>query len=483
MNRARRAVILDARHRLHAIQASRCAVSLRHPPHERIQWSVRRAVIRRGNHASAAGQGLTRVSVHNIIWNLLGDNPVLNRQNAPVQTLHRSPERLIRSSRARRVRNRLHTHSTTTHLHATDLTARLHRNARILVSLLQQDANRCARIQVLVLQCAATIGECHLGCASKTLIVSRQRLGTHQTALDSLHLVGSQKTRRKTLHVNTARVWSHIDSLKTEILTPIHRLQLQRRNLLSRPVTHNRTHSISNRSHRHQRRTTNSRRRRQTNAKKLRRTSRRKRPRIQARRKVRVTKHRLAHTITPGSVLDKVKRRELTHGHALIAHQRSSQHTPTRAWSSSQRLDHIPHRSHIRPHNIRANPRAIHTLTKRQHGTIIGRATKQHRHVANKRILLTRKPIPQQRDNLVSHTPTLTRHRRLIAARGRTHHTIRALRLRKRRNHARRSHRRAHANARNNGSSRQKSETSTRSALVLHNTQGTLLSYKKHVTT
>ena len=458
-------------------------MSLRHPPREHIQRRVPATVHRLRDHTSAAGKNLTRISVHNVVINFLLHNVVLNRQNVFVQTLDLSKERLIRSSRRRRVRNRLHTHSAATHLHATDLTARLHRRARILVSLLQQSANRCARIQVLALQCAATIGERHLGRASKTLIVSRQRLSTHQATLDGLHLVGSQKTRRKTLHVNTARVWSHINSLKTEILTPIHRLQLQRRNLLSRPVTHNRAHSISNRSHRHQRRTTNSRRRRQTGAKKLRRTSRRKRPRINTRRKVRVTKHCLAHTITPGSVLNKVKRRELTHGHALIAHQRSSQHTPTRARSSSQRLDHIPHRSHIRPHNIRANPRAIHTLTKRQHGTIIGRATKQHRHVANKRILLTRKPIPQQRDNLVSHAPTLTRHRRLIAARGRTHRTIRALRLRKHRSHARRSHRRAHANARNNGSSRQKSETSTRSALALHNTQGTLLYCRKYVTT
>ena len=482
MHRARLGIKLNTRHTLDTIQASRRAVSLRHPPHERIQWSVPAAVRRLRDHTSAAGKNLTRISIHNVVRNILLHNVVLNRKNVLVQTLHRSPERPIRSSRAHRVRNRLHTNRAATHLHATDLTARLHRNARIPVSLLQQGANRCARIQALVLQCAATIDKRHLGCASKTLIVSRQRLSSHQAALDSLHLVGSQKTRRKTLHVNTARVWSHIDSLKTEILTPIHRLQLQRRNLLSRPVTHNRAHSISNRSHRHQRRTTNSRRRRQTNAKKLRRTSRRKRPRINTRCKVRVTKHCLAHTITPGSVLDKVKRRELAHGHTLITHQRSSQHTPTRAWSSSQRLDHIPHRSHIRPHDIRANTRAIHTLTKRQHRAIIGRATKQHRHVANKRILLTRKPIPQQRDNLVSHAPTLTRHRAVVAARRRTHRTIRALRLRIRRSHARRSHRRSSANTGHAQPSSQERETSTHSAPTLHNTQGTLLSYKKHVT-
>ena len=482
MHCARLSIILDTRHRLHAIQVSRHTVSLRHPPHKLIQRRVRAAIIRRRDHTRAARKNLTRVSIQDIIRNILGNNPVLNRQNTLVQTLHRSPERLIRSSRARRVRNRLHTHSTTTHLHATDPTASLSRRARILVSLLQQGANTRTRIHILISQRATTVDKRHLGSASQTLIIGRQRLSTHQATLDSLHLVGSQKTRHKTLHVNTTRVRSHIDSLKTEILTPIHCFQFQRRNLLSRPVTHNRAHSISNRSHRHQRRTTNSRRRRQTNAKKLRRTSRRKRPRIQTRRKVRVTKHCLAHTLTPRSVLNEIKRRKLVHGHALIAHQRSSQHTPTRAWSSSQRLNHIPHRSHIRAHNIRANPRAIHTLTKRQHRATPGPATKQHRHVRSKRRLLARKPVPQQRDNLISHAPTLTRHRTVIATRGRTHRTIRALRLRIRRSHARRNHRRASANTRHSRRSSQKRETSTHSAPTLHNTQGTLLSYKKHVT-
>ena len=79
VHRARRGIKLNTRHRLDAIQASRRAVSLRHPPHEHIQRRVRAAVIRRSNHTNAAGQSLTRVSVHNIVWNLLGNNPVLNR--------------------------------------------------------------------------------------------------------------------------------------------------------------------------------------------------------------------------------------------------------------------------------------------------------------------------------------------------------------------------------------------------------------------
>ena len=483
MHRARRDIILDTRHRPHTIQTSRRAVSLRHPPHKLIQRSIRRAIIRRGNHASAAGQDLTHISIHNIIWNLPCNNPILNRKNTLVQTLNLGHKRLIRRSRARRVRNRLHTNHTTTHPHATHPTTRLNRNTRILVSLLQQHANRCARIQALTLQRAATIRERHLGRASKTLIISRQQPRAHQTTLDGLHLVNSQKTRHKPIHVNTRSVWSHINSLKTEILTPTHSLQTQRRNLPQRTVTHHRAHRISNRSHRHERRATNSARRRQTNAKKLRRTSRRQRPRINTRRKIRIPKHRPTHTLTPRRILNEIKRRKLTHRHALITHQRSSQHTRTRTRSSSQRLDHITHRSHISAHNIRANSRAIHTLTKRQHGTTPGPATKQHRHIRPKRRLLARKPIPQQRDNLISHTPTLTRHRTVITTRRRTHHTIRAPRLSIRQSHARHSHRRANTHTRNTQPSRQKHKTSTHNAPTQHTVQGTLLYYRKHTTT
>ena len=322
MHRARRGIKLNTRHTLDTIQPSRHAVSLRHPPHEHIQCRGPTTVRRLRDHTNAARKNLTRVSIHNIVRNLLLYNVVLNRQNVLVQTLHLSPERLIRSSRARRVRNRLQTNSATTHLHATDLTASLSRNTRILVSLLQQGANRCARIHVLILQRATTIRQSHLGSARKTLIISPQRLGPHQTTLNGLHLVGSQKLRRKTLHVNIARIRQLIRHDIAEILAPVNRFQLQRRNLPQRTVTHHRAHSISNRRNRHERGITQRTSGRLTLLQELSRRSRVQRRLINARRKVRVTVHKLTHASTLRCVLNEIKRRELIRRHALITRKR-----------------------------------------------------------------------------------------------------------------------------------------------------------------
>ena len=338
VHRARRGIKLNTRHTLDAIQASRHAVSLRHPPHKLIQRRVRAAVIRRGNHTNTAGQSLTRVSVHNIVWNLLGNNPVLNRQNVLVQTLNLSKERLIRSSRRRRVRNRLQADSAAAHLHATDLTSSLNSNARILVSLLQQGANRCARIHVLILQRATTIGERHLRRASQTLAIGRQRARAHQATLDGLHLVGGQKLRRKTLHVNIARIRQLIRHHVTEILTPIHSLQTQRRNLLGGTVTHHTAYSVSNRRDRHQRSITQRTTRSLTLLQELSRTSRVQRRLINTRRKIRVTKHKLTHTSTLSGILNEIKRRELIRRHALITHKRRIIRALTRVHRRSDRL-------------------------------------------------------------------------------------------------------------------------------------------------
>ena len=458
-------------------------MSLRHPPHKLIQRRVRAAVIRRSNHTNAAGQSLTRVSIHNIVWNLLGNNPVLNRQNVLVQTLHLSHKRLIRRSRARRIRNRLQAHSATTHLHAADLTASLNSHARILVSLLQQGANRRARIQILILQRATTIRQSHLGSASKTLIVSPQRLSTHQATLNGLHLIGSQKLRRKTLHVNIARIRQLIRHDIAEILTPIHRFQLQRRNLLRGTVTHHTAHSISNRRNRHQRSITQRATRRLTLLQELSRRSRVQRRLINTRRKVRVTKHKLTHTSTLSSILNEIKRRELISRHALITHKRRIIRALTRVHRRSDRLQRVTNRRHLSVHNVLAHSSTVHALTEHQHSAIRSRTLQQQRNALSERILLTRKLVSQQLNGLISHASTLTRHRRLIAACLRTIRA-RALRLSERRSHITSSSSSTHAatHARNGRSSRQKRETSTRSALALRNTQGTLLYCRKHVT-
>ena len=481
VHRARRGIKLNTRHGPHAIQVSRHAVSLRHPPHELIQRRVHATVIRRGNHTNAAGQGLTCVSVHNIVWNPLGDNPVLNRQNVLVQTLHLSKERLIRRSRRRRVRNSLQADSATAHLHAADLTASLNGNARILVSLLQQGANTRARIHVLILQRATTIRQRHLGRASQTLVISRQRLGAHQATLNGLHLIGSQKLRRKTLHVNIARIRQLIRHHVTEILAPVNRFQLQRRNLLRGTVAHRQAHSISNRRNRHQRGITQRTTRSLTLLQELSRRSRVQRRLINTRRKIRITKHKLTHTSTLSGILNEIKRRELIGRHTLVTHKRRIICALARVHRRSDRLQRVTNRRHLRMHNVLANSSTVHALTEHQHSAIRSRATKQERDTLSERILLTRKLVRQQLNGLISHAATLTRHRRLI--RPRTIRTRRALRLSIRRSHITGSSSSTHAttHARNSRSSRQKRETSTRT-LALRNTQGTLLYCRKHVT-